>query len=165
MTKVCPHCLEPIDWRQSLRARIPTLTASCARCGSKFLILRATRSNPLIVFGLLTCWALALVANFGVSSRRLNSAINTAAFGAAALSLYGCAGATRIQIVRAAGRFCHRCGYNLLSNKSGTCPECGNYAPVPIDWVQFHDPLSPTDAEPPKPNERESIPGIDGTSL
>jgi hypothetical protein len=36
---------------------------------------------------------------------------------------------------RASRNLCHRCGYSLTGNTSGTCPECGAPNPTPVEPI------------------------------
>jgi len=70
--------------------------------------------------------------------------------------MLGFMGYGQLCVIRAAGRFCHSCGYDLNTNASGICPECGQAAPVPIDWEQFQDePLPPELVPKPAPPPAE----------
>lgn len=144
MSVTCPHCLDTIGWRRAWVAFIPGCRIFCPRCRSRLSNNRSARTNRLIVAG----WIGFVLANLLSTAIAFGPAIDLGlkicAMLAVGVILMGFMGLGRLRVVRAAGRFCYRCGYNLLSNASGVCPECGGDSPVPVDWSQYQDePLPP----------------------
>lgn len=153
MTISCPHCLELIRWKASWPAFIPGGRVVCTRCQSRLSNSRSARTNQLIVAG----W-IAFVLAIGLSTAisfgpAFDAGLRICALLAIGLILMGFMGLGKLRVVRAAGRFCHRCGYNLAGNASGRCSECGGESPIPIDWDRYHDEPLPAELapKPPKP--------------
>jgi len=139
MTISCPHCLDPIRWQAAWLAFIPGALVTCPRCQSRLSNNRSARTNQLIVAG----W-IAFVLTIGLSTAvtfgpAIDFGLKICGLLAIGVILMGFMGLGRLRVVRAAGRFCYRCGYNLTTNASGVCPECGGDSPVPVDWSQFRD--------------------------
>jgi len=115
----------------------------------------------MLMFGLATILVLAISMGSLNNWPTIRAAMYMVTALPAAMTLRSFAGFCQLRVVRAAGRFCYRCGYDLTSNTTGICPECGHYAPVPIDWRQFHDESLPPDLLPPQ-NAPQITRPIDG---
>ena len=158
MTISCPHCLEAIGWHKAWLAFIPGGRITCHRCQSRLSNTRSARTNQLVAIGLIGFMLTMCLWCAFPSTTVLAIGTNIAILLSIILVLMGFLGLGRLRVVRAAGRFCYRCGYNLTANASGKCPECGGDSPVPVDWAQFRDEPLPVDLAPkpaPPPAEFE----------
>ena len=150
MSPSCPHCLEAIPRRRYWRAFVPSRDFACDRCASRLRFIPGTHPQRLLLFCLATVLLLMISMEAFNNWPTVRAAMYMVTALSAAMTLRSFAGFCKLRVVRAAGRFCYRCGYDLTSNTSGICPECGHYAPVPIDWRQFHDEPLPPELVPPQ---------------
>ena len=148
MASTCPHCLENIPWRSRLVATVPGRLIVCARCGSRLRLLDSGGSSRLMIVGLVTLFGYAAASPAFSAWPAIQLAIYFCMVISGAVALTGLFRLSRLRVTRASGRFCYRCGYDLTSNTSGTCPECGHFSPVPVDWSHVDGEPLPAELRP-----------------